>query len=63
MIAKALKLLCSTKYVNVMRAENAVGSCGPPRISWCPYIPDTEDPHEIVHMLAVYFVRLMIIFY
>uniref|UniRef100_F1KWZ1 Enhancer of mRNA-decapping protein 4 n=1 Tax=Ascaris suum TaxID=6253 RepID=F1KWZ1_ASCSU len=44
-----------TKYVNVMRAENAVGSCGPPRISWCPYIPDTEDPHEIVHMLAVYF--------
>uniref|UniRef100_A0A183V3A2 Ge1_WD40 domain-containing protein n=1 Tax=Toxocara canis TaxID=6265 RepID=A0A183V3A2_TOXCA len=44
-----------TKYVNVMRSENAVPSCVSPRISWCPYIPDTEDPHEVVHMLAVYF--------
>uniref|UniRef100_A0A0M3JQX1 Ge1_WD40 domain-containing protein n=1 Tax=Anisakis simplex TaxID=6269 RepID=A0A0M3JQX1_ANISI len=44
-----------TKYVNVMRAENSVGAGVSPRISWCPYIPDTEDPHEVVHMLATHF--------
>ncbi|MFH4974918.1 hypothetical protein AB6A40_001627 [Gnathostoma spinigerum] len=44
-----------TKYLIVMRNENTVPDGAVPRMSWCPYIPETEEPHELVHMIAVYF--------
>lgn len=45
-----------TKYLNIIRSDNAVSSGLTPRLSWCPYIPDAEEPHENVYMIAVYFV-------
>lgn len=48
----------STKYLNVMRPENAVPSDATPRLSWCPFIPESDEPRELIHMIAVYFVSL-----
>lgn len=44
-----------TKYLNIIRRANAVPASLTPRLTWCPYIPDVEDPHEEVHLVAVYF--------
>uniref|UniRef100_A0A183D4R9 Nucleoporin_N domain-containing protein n=1 Tax=Gongylonema pulchrum TaxID=637853 RepID=A0A183D4R9_9BILA len=46
-----------TKYLNIIRKENSVPFGVTPRISWCPFIPEPDDSHEDLHMIAVYFVR------
>ncbi|KAL3997425.1 hypothetical protein ACH3XW_10860 [Acanthocheilonema viteae] len=44
-----------TKYLNIIREDNAIPINATPRISWCPYIPEADEPHEEMHMIAVYY--------
>ncbi|EFO26769.1 hypothetical protein LOAG_01716 [Loa loa] len=44
-----------TKYLNIIREDNSLPISAIPRISWCPYIPDADEPHEEMHMIAVYY--------
>ncbi|MCP9264203.1 Enhancer of mRNA-decapping protein 4 [Dirofilaria immitis] len=44
-----------TKYLNIIREDNSIPINAVPRISWCPYIPEADEPHEEMHMIAVYY--------
>uniref|UniRef100_A0A915PTM0 Enhancer of mRNA-decapping protein 4 WD40 repeat region domain-containing protein n=1 Tax=Setaria digitata TaxID=48799 RepID=A0A915PTM0_9BILA len=44
-----------TKYLNIIREDNSVPLNATPRISWCPYIPEADEPHEEMHMIAIYY--------
>ncbi|VIO95862.1 Uncharacterized protein BM_BM6557 [Brugia malayi] len=44
-----------TKYLNIIREDNSISINATPRISWCPYIPEADEPHEEMHMIAVYY--------
>uniref|UniRef100_A0A158Q7J4 Ge1_WD40 domain-containing protein n=1 Tax=Elaeophora elaphi TaxID=1147741 RepID=A0A158Q7J4_9BILA len=44
-----------TKYLNIIREDNSIPINATPRISWCPYIPEVDEPHEEMHMIAVYY--------
>ncbi|VDK75526.1 unnamed protein product [Litomosoides sigmodontis] len=44
-----------TKYLNIIREENSIPINASPRISWCPYIPEADEPHEEMHMIAIYY--------
>ncbi|CAG9530902.1 unnamed protein product [Cercopithifilaria johnstoni] len=44
-----------TKYLNIIREDNSIPINATPRISWCPYIPEADEPHEEMHMIAVYY--------
>ncbi|VDN06664.1 unnamed protein product [Thelazia callipaeda] len=44
-----------TKYLNIIRHDHAIPFGASPRISWCPYIPEPDELHDEVHMIAVYY--------
>ncbi|VDK64320.1 unnamed protein product [Onchocerca ochengi] len=44
-----------TKYLNIIREDDSIPLDAIPRISWCPYIPEADEPHEEMHMIAVYY--------
>lgn len=53
------KVAFRTKYLNIIRDDNSIPINASPRISWCPYIPEADEPHEEMHMIAVYYVSLI----